>query len=103
MTGKHQNLTEVAAEFGVEASTVIAWVKRGCPYLSRDPVGKKTRWAFDINAVRIWRENDIRRIGRDIPQPPLVIARPRVLDATEKKFQNILRGLLNPKVRIEDN
>jgi len=42
-------------------------------------------------------------MGRDTPQPLLVIAGPHVIDETERKFQNILRGLLNLKGRIEDN
>ena len=56
---KKGNATQIAKMFGVHISTVLDWVKRGCPYDSKETMKKKTRWVFDVEDVKTWRESDV--------------------------------------------
>ena len=47
------NRAELAKAFGVSLTTVDAWVRRGCPYVSRGSNGRE--WQFDPLAVAHWR------------------------------------------------
>ena len=50
------NRTQLAAIFGVAATTVDAWVGRGCPFIAR-PTERGKGWKFNTAAVSAWRES----------------------------------------------
>ncbi|AVO37382.1 terminase small subunit [Pukyongiella litopenaei] len=52
------NRTQTAALFGIAATTLDDWVRRGCPVVERGSRGK--RWTFNSADVHAWREHDIR-------------------------------------------
>ena len=97
-TQKSANASEMAGLLGVEPSTVIVWAKRGCPVASRKRVGRKTRWVFDIAAVKEWRKQDLERREK----PRIVIKNPLSLTKSimgkdeEHQFRRIMEGLLSP-------
>lgn len=54
--GETVNQAGLAAFFGVHRNTVAAWIRRGCPYVTKG--GKSTGgrdWKFDSAAVAQWR------------------------------------------------
>ena len=97
-TWKSANASETAKLLGVETSTVLDWAKRGCPVASRRRVGRKTRWVFEITAVKEWRKQDLERREK----PRIVIKNPLSLTKSimgkdeEHQFRRIIEGLLSP-------
>ncbi len=91
------NASEVAKILGVDNSTVIGWPNRGCPVVSRQVVGKKTRWQFDIVAVSKWRNQDLARLEKkraDI-QNPLLLTSTVMRGEEERRFKYIIERLVN--------
>ncbi len=97
-TQKSANASEMAKLLAVEASTVIHWTKRGCPVASRKRVGRKTRWAFDIAAVKKWRKQDLERREkpRTVIKNPLSLTKGLMGKTEERRFRLIIDGLLSP-------
>lgn len=52
------NRIETATHFGIAATTLDDWIRRGCPVVSRGSRGKK--WQLNSADVLKWREDDIR-------------------------------------------
>lgn len=52
--GRLVNMGELSQLWGVALNTVKAWVRRGCPVVSRG--GRGREWQFDTAAVAQWRE-----------------------------------------------
>ena len=92
------NASETAKLLGVEASTVIDWVKRGCPVASRKRLGRKTRWGFDIVAVKEWRKQDLewRAKPRTVIKEPLSLSKGLMGKDEERRFRRTIEGLLGP-------
>lgn len=47
------NRVEIANRCGVSLPTIDAWVRKGCPYVSRGSKGRE--WKFDVSAVFVWK------------------------------------------------
>ena len=87
------NARQISRIFGVHTSTVISWVERGCPYDSRELLNKKTRWVFDINDVKSWRDRDLTGLKsmketQDPVQPPQFSKEPT--SELEVRFRRLL-------------
>ncbi len=97
-TEKPANASEIARLQGVETSTVIDWAKRGCPVASRKRVGRKTRWVFDIAAVKEWRNQDLERRAkrRTVIKNPSSLTKSGMSKNEERRFRHIIEGLLRP-------
>lgn len=54
MSGLELSKADLARAWGVSLPTVGAWVKRGCPYISKGGPGKP--WIFNTSEVAAWRE-----------------------------------------------
>jgi len=97
-TRKSANASETAKFLGVEASTVIDWAKRGCPVVSQEPVGQKTRWVFDVAAVKEWRQENLAR--REKPRnefkKPLSLPKGLMGKEEEHRFRRTIEGLIRP-------
>ncbi len=97
-TRKSANASEIARLLGVETSTVIDWAKRGCPVVSQEPVGQKTRWVFDVAAVKEWRQEDLAR--REKPRTefkkPLSLPKGLMGKEEEHRFRRTIEGLIRP-------
>lgn len=97
-TRKSANASETANLLGVEASTVIDWAKRGCPVVSRESLGRKTRWVFDVAAVKEWRQQDLAR--RDKPRiefkKPLSLPKGLMGKEEERSFRRSIEELIRP-------
>ena len=94
---KTANASETAELLGVNTTTVIGWVERGCPVVSRERVGRKTRWVFDVAAVKGWRKQDLARRKkprRDI-KDPLSLPNGLMSKDQEDRFKRIIGGLLS--------
>ena len=95
---KTVNASETAEMLGVHTSTVIGWVHRGCPVVSKERVGRKTLWMFDMAAVKEWRKQDLAR--RDEPRTGITapMSLPNGLMSKEEKgrFRQIIEGLVRP-------
>ncbi len=53
--GQKVNRGQLAGIFGVSLPTVDAWIKAGCPFVTRGGSGRE--WAFDTADVARWRED----------------------------------------------
>ena len=97
-TRKSANASETAKLLGVETSTVLDWAKRGCPVASRRQVGRKTRWVFEITAVKEWRKQDLERRAkpRTVVKNPLSLSKSLMEKDAERRFRHIIEGLLRP-------
>ncbi len=97
-TQKSANASEIAKLLGVETATVIDWARRGCPVVSRKRVGRKTRWVFDIAAVKEWRKKDLERRAkpRTVIKNPLSLTKSLMGKDEERRFRRIFEGLLSP-------
>ncbi len=97
-TQKSANASEMAKLLAVEGSTVIDWTKRGCPVASRKRVGRKTRWVFDIAAVKEWRKQDLERREkrRTVIKNPLSLTKSGMRKNEGRRFKHIIEGLLRP-------
>lgn len=95
-TQKSANASEIAKLLGIETSTVIEWAKRGCPVVSRKRVGHKTRWVFDIAAVKEWRKQDLERREkrRTVIKNPLSLTKSGMSKNEERRFKDLIEGLL---------
>ncbi len=102
-TRKSANASETAKLLGVESSTVVDWAKRGCPVVSREPVGRKTRWVFDVAAVKEWRQEDLAR--REKPhtefKKPLSLPKGLMGKEEERRFRRTIEGLIRPTWAVE--
>lgn len=98
MTRKTANASETAKLLGVDTTTVILWAKRGCPVVSRERVGRKTRWVFDVAAVKEWRRQDLAR--REKPHTefknPLSLPKDLMSKEEERRFRRTIEGLIRP-------
>ena len=95
---KTASASEMAKLLGVDTATVIRWAKRGCPVVSRKPVGRKTRWVFDVAAVKKWRQQDLAR--REKPhtefKTPLSLPKGLMDKEEERRFRLTIEGLIRP-------
>ncbi len=95
---KTANASQMAKLLGVETQTVIRWAKRGCPVVSREPVGRKTRWVFDVAAVKEWRQQDLAR--REKPRAefknPLSLSKGLMSKEEERRFRRTIEGFIRP-------
>ncbi len=90
--------TKIAELLGVHSSTVLSWVDRGCPVLLQEPMARKMRRIFDIDAVTEWRQQDL--VGREKPRPDFKEA-PSLSDSFidkehEGRFGRIMEGMMRP-------
>ena len=96
--GKTANATEMAKLLGVHMTTVVAWVDLGCPVVSRERVGRKTHWVFDVAAVKEWRNRELAR--REKPRAdikdPLSLPNIFISKEQERRFRRIMEGLMRP-------
>lgn len=53
--GQIVNLLGLASIWGLHRNTVSAWVKRGCPYVTRADRNQGIEWEFDSAEVAQWR------------------------------------------------
>ena len=95
---KTANASEIAKLLGVHTATVIEWAKRGCPVVSREPVGRKTRWVFDVAAVKEWRQQDLARRERPHTEfkNPLSLPKGLMSEEEERRFRRTIEGLIRP-------
>lgn len=95
---KTANASEMAKLLGVYTPTVIQWVKRGCPVVSREPAGRKTRWVFDVGAVKEWRQKDLlqREKLRTEYKNPLSIPKYLMANKEKRRFRRTIEGLIRP-------
>ncbi len=95
---KIANASQMARLLGVGTSTVIGWVERGCPVVSQERLRRKTRWVFDVAAVKKWRKRDLAQ--RQKPRPdigdPLSLANGLMSKDEEARFRRILERLIRP-------
>ncbi len=95
---KTANASEIAKLLGVATATVIKWVKRGCPVVSQEPVGRKTRWVFNVAAVKKWRQQDLEL--REKPHSefknPLSLPKGLMSKEEERRFRRTIEGLIRP-------
>ncbi len=95
---KTANASEMAKLLNVDTATVIKWAKRGCPVVSRELVGRKTRWVFDVAAVHEWRQQDLAR--REKPHTefknPLSLPKGLMGREEERRFRRTIEGLIRP-------
>ncbi len=94
------NASDIAKLLGVDPATVVSWPKRGCPVVSQERLGRKTRWTFDIAAVQEWRKRDLERLAKPLPviaiNDPLSMTKGWVSDDQGRRFMGIMEGLVNP-------
>lgn len=93
------NASQTAKLLGVDPITVINWAKRGCPVISREPVGRKTRWVFDVSAVKEWRRLDLerRKKPRTEPMNPLPISKGLMMSKEDEiRFRRTMERLMRP-------
>lgn len=57
MSGRDVTKAELAAICGVSLPTIGAWVRKGCPFVSKG--NKSKAWTFNTAAVLEWREEQI--------------------------------------------
>ena len=95
---KTVNASEMAKLLGVATATVIKWVKRGCPVVSREPVGRKTRWVFEVAAVKKWRQQDLARYEKPHIEfkNPLSLSKDLMGKEEELRFRRTIEGLIKP-------
>ncbi len=95
---KTANASEIANLLGVATATVINWVKRGCPVVSRELVGRKTRWVFDVAVVEKWRQQDLAL--REKPHTefknPLSLPKDLMGEEEGRRFRRTIEGLMKP-------
>ena len=95
---KTANASQMAKLLGVNTTTVIQWAKRSCPVVSQEPVGRKTRWVFDVAAVKEWRQQDLAR--REKPRiefkNPLSLSKGLMGKEEERRFRRTIEGLIKP-------
>ena len=87
------NARQIASIFGVHTSTVINWVRRGCPYESKEFLKKKTRWVFDIEDVKSWREKDLTRL-KSMKEPTISVKPQQISKEPTSEFERRFRRLL---------
>ena len=89
---------EMANLLDVHPTTVVGWVDRGCPVVSKERVGRKTRWVFDIAVVKEWRKGDLAR--REKPRAdfnePMSLQKDLMSKKEEAQFSRIIEGLMSP-------
>lgn len=95
---KTANASEMAKLLEVHTGTVIEWAKRGCPVVSREPVGRKTRWVFDVAAVKEWRLQDVARLEKSRTEfkNPLSLPKDLMGKEEETRFRRTIEGLIRP-------
>ena len=93
---KTANASEIAKLLGVNTTTVLDWVKRGCPTALEERVGRKTHRVFDVAAVREWRKRDLarRKKPRTEVKKPLSLPRGLMSKKEDDRFRRIFEGLL---------
>ena len=100
---KTANASQMAKLLGVDTTTVIQWAKRSCPVVSQEPVGRKTRWVFDVAAVQEWRQQDLARLEK--PQTefkkPLSLSKGLMGKAEERRFRSTIEALIRPARAVE--
>lgn len=53
--GEVVNLAELVRSLGIQRNTLLAMVRRGCPYLSKPGRKKGSQWEFNSAEVHQWR------------------------------------------------
>ena len=53
--GEVVNLAELIRSLGIQRNTLLAMVRRGCPYISKPPRTKGSKWEFNSAEVHQWR------------------------------------------------
>ena len=56
--GEVVNLAELIRSLGIQRNTLLAMVRRGCPYLSKPTRAKGSQWEFNSAEVHQWRIDD---------------------------------------------
>ena len=87
------NARQISRVFGVHTSTVIGWVERGCPYESKELLKKKTRWVFDIDDVKSWREKDLTRL-KSMKEPKNPVKLPQFSKEPTSELEGRFRRLM---------
>ena len=100
---KTANASQISKLLGVATTTVIEWAKRGCPVVSREPLGRKTRWVFDVAAVKEWRQQDLARLEKPHTEfkKPLSLSKGLMGKEEEYRFRRTIEGLIRPTWAVE--